>query len=85
MNNKGQAIFLGFMIMLAIIVLTFGMANPVKSSVDNARNSTNMDCTNSSISDFDKAACVVIDMGIFYFIAGMIALAITVFLSRRFK
>ena len=85
MNTQGQAIFMGFMIMLAIIVLTFGMAAPIKSSVDDARNSTNMDCTNSSISDFDKAACVVIDMGIFYFIAGMIALGIAVFLSRRFK
>lgn len=85
MNNKGQAIFMGFMIMLAIIVLTFGMAQPVKSFVDDARNSTNMDCTNNSISDFDRAACVVIDMGIFYFIAGMIALGIAVFLSRRFK
>ncbi len=85
MNNKGQMIFLGFMVMMAVIVLTFGVAPMVKEIVDDTRNSSNMDCNNSSISDFDKVACVTIDMGMFYFIAGMIALAIAVFVSRRFK
>lgn len=85
MSNQGQMIFMGFMIMMAIIVLTFGMAPMVKEIIDQTRNSSNMDCGNSSISDFDKVACVTIDMGMFYFIAGFISLAIAVFVSRRFK
>jgi len=85
MNNQGSALFVGFMIMLTILVLTLGLAPHVKSFVDTSRNSTNMDCGNSSISNFDKAACVTIDMGTFYFIAGLIALAFAVFISRRFK
>ena len=76
---------MGFMIMMAMIVLTFGMSPMVKEIVDQTRNPANMDCDNSSISDFDKVACVTIDMGMFYFIAGMIALGIAVFVSRRFK
>ncbi len=76
--------------MMVMIVLVFGMAPMIKEVTDQSRNVTHvnqtaMDCDNSSISDFDKAACVVIDMGMFYFIAGIIALAIAVFASRRFK
>ena len=85
MNKKGSALFVGFMVMMTILVLTLGMAAPVKNFVDVSRNATNMDCDNPTISNFDKAACVTIDMGIFYFIAGMIALAFGVFISRRFK
>ena len=85
MNNQGSALFVGFMIMMTILVLVLGMAAPVKNFVDVARNSTNMDCDNPTISNFDKAACVTIDMGTFYFIAGLIALAFAVFISRRFK
>ncbi len=85
MNNQGQMVFFGFMIMIVMIILTFGMAPMVKEIIDQSRNSSNMDCNNSSISDFDKVACVTIDMGMFYFIAGMIALGIAVFVSRRFK
>lgn len=85
MNNKGSALFVGFMVMMTILVLTLGLAPHVKSFVDTARNATNMDCDNPTISNFDKAACVTIDMGTFYFIAGLIALAFGVFISRRFK
>ncbi len=85
MKNQVQIVFMGFMIMMAIIVLTFGTAPMVKEIIDQSRDSNNMDCDNSSISDFDKVACVTIDMGMFYFIAGMIALGIAVFISRRFK
>jgi hypothetical protein len=85
MNKKGSGIFVGFMIMMAMIVLTFGMSPMVKEIIDQTRNSSNMDCDNSSISDFDKVACVTIDMGMFYFIAGLITLALAVFVSRRFK
>ena len=85
MNNKASALFVGFMIMMTILVLVLGMAAPVKNFVDVARNATNMDCDNPTISNFDKAACVTIDMGTFYFIAGLIALAFAVFISRRFK
>ena len=55
MNNQGQMIFFGFMIMMVILVLVFGMAPGVKSAIDDARNSSEMDCDNSSISDFNKA------------------------------
>jgi hypothetical protein len=33
---------------------------------------TGMNCSSSSISDFQKAACYVTDLNLFYFIAGLI-------------
>lgn len=85
MNNKGQMVFFGFMIMFAIIILAFGTAPMVKEIVDQSRNSSNMDCDNASITDTVKVTCIVTDMSMFYFVAGLIALAIGVFVSRRFK
>ncbi len=85
MNKKGQVIFVGFMIMLVMILLAFGMAPMVKEIIDQTRNSNNMDCDNESISDFDKVACVTTDISMFYFIAGFIALGIAVFVGGRIK
>lgn len=72
-NNKGQAIFVSLMIAIVVIVLALAWAFPVRQSVDTAR--TSMDCTNTSISSFDKATCLASDLTIFYFIGGLIAIA----------
>ena len=85
MNKQGQMVFFGFMIMFAIILIAFGTAPMVKEIVDDSRNATSMDCDNESITDTVKVTCIVTDMSMFYFIAGLIALGIAVFVSRRFK
>lgn len=84
-GKQGQMVFMGFMVMFAIIVLALGTAPMVKEIVDDSRNATNMDCANESITNSVKVACVVTDMSMFYFITGLIALGIAVFISRRFK
>ena len=77
MNNKGQVIFFGLMLCIVIIVMALALAPAIKETVDNARNSSSgdiqgMDCSNTSISDFDKAACTATDLTMFYFIGGLI-------------
>ena len=72
-NKKGQVIFYAFMIGITILVLALALAPPVRTQVDEAR--TAMDCGNESISNFYKAACVVSDLTIFYFIGGLIFIA----------
>lgn len=71
-NKKGQLIFVSFMFAVTIIVLALAWAFPIREAVDNTR--TSMDCSNTSISNFDKAGCLVSDMTIFYFIGGLIAM-----------
>ena len=73
MNNKGQVIALTFMIALVLVLLALGLAPAVKEQVDTSRGT--MDCDNDSISTYDKAGCLVADISMFQFIAGIIFLA----------
>jgi len=82
MNNKGQTLFYGFMITVTIIVLALALAPAIKETTDGVRNETYMDCGNTSISDFDKAACVSTDLSSVYFIGGLITLAGAVALGK---
>lgn len=69
LNNKGQIqALVGIMIAVTIIVLALAIAPTSKQFTDGARNSTDvlgsrgLDCTNSSISDYDKGACILVDL-----------------------
>ena len=79
MNNKGQVVFLGFMLMIVIIILAMALAPAIKSVADDARAPTSntavgLDCANASISDFDKGNCVLVDSFNPYFIGILIAI-----------
>lgn len=80
MNSRGQVIFFGLMLAIVIIILALGLAGPTKETIDNVRGNTTgdivgMNCTDSSISNFQNAACITTDLTIFYFIGGLIFLA----------
>ena len=75
------------MLGIVVIVLALALAFPVKQSVDTARNSssgdfTGLDCANSSISNFDRGACLITDVTIPYFIIGLIAIGGAIIGSR---
>ena len=90
MNNNGQTIFFTFMIGLTILVLALALAFPVKEIVDNATNYSEsatgnqqtLDCANDSISTYDKGACLITDMSMFYFIGGLIFLVGSVLAAK---
>jgi Trk-type K+ transport system membrane component len=84
MNKNGQVIFYGMMLAVVIIILALAFAAPVKQIIDSVRaNSTDvggiesigMNCTDSSISPFQNAACMTTDLTIFYFVGGLIFVA----------
>jgi len=81
MNNNGQVFFYSLMLGILLIVLALALAGPTKDFVDSARNTTTdegqagLDCGNSSISTYDKGACVVADLSIFHFAGGIIFIA----------
>ena len=69
-----------FMIGLVVAILALALAPAVKQATDTARgNSTNnslgLDCSNDSISNFNKAACVATDITLPYFIGFLLLLA----------
>ena len=88
MNKKGfTTVFYTFMLALTIIVLALALSGPIKETVDNARNESyegyyGLNCSSTTISDYDKATCVVADMSIFYFIGGLIFVAGMIIVAR---
>lgn len=84
MNKRGQVLFYGFMLALVIIILALALAPSVAQFTNSARNaSTNdtigLDCSNESISNFDKATCVTTDLTLFYFIGSLIIIGGIIF------
>ena len=81
-NRKGQVLFYAFMVGLVVIILALALAPAIKQSTDTARNTDNMDCDNSSISDFQKGACISTDMTLFYFVGGLIFIGGVIFTAK---
>lgn len=88
LNNNGQVFFYSLMLGILVLVLALALSGPVKETVDSVRNQSTsilytnqstsnpgLDCTNSSISNFDKATCVISDLSLFHFIGGLIMIA----------
>jgi len=79
-STKGSVIIYSMMLSLVIIILALSLAPAGKQIIGDAMNvsvgdSIGMDCGNESISNFDKAACVVTDFSLFYFFGGLIGIA----------
>jgi hypothetical protein len=84
MNKQGQVFIYTFMVGLVIIILGLAFAPGLKNQVDEMRNSDNLDCGNTSISDFDKGTCVATDGLMFIGVMGVLALAFAVIAARKF-
>jgi len=87
MNCRGSVMIFSIMLGVVVIILAMALAPVGKEIIGDARNVTvgdtiGMDCSNSSISNFDKAACVVTDFSLFYFFGGLIFVAGTIITGR---
>ena len=67
MNNKGQS--MGLAIVMAITIFIVGMLciNFVKMGITTARDASNLNCADSTISDGTKLTCLVVDIVVPYF------------------
>lgn len=79
MNRKGQAIFYTLMLGVVIIILALAFAPAILEFSTSARapdsdTAVGLDCANTTISDFDKASCILTDLSTPFFIGFMIAL-----------
>lgn len=89
MNNKGQVAVwaYGLMLGIVIIILALGIAPATNEVTQNAMNvstgdSVGLDCSNSSISNFDKGTCVTADYGQTFFIGGLLFIGGAVIAAR---
>jgi hypothetical protein len=85
MNKYAQSgnIAVVFMLAVVVIILAIAFAYPTNqitklamaNSSEGIGEDGGMDCSNSSISDFTKAGCLVTDLGQGYFIGSIMAIA----------
>lgn len=80
LNSRGQVFFYTLMLAIVVVVLGLALVIPVNQTVESAmQNDTasaqGLDCSNSSISAFQKSSCVITDLATPYYLFGMIAIA----------
>ena len=74
-NNKGQVALLGLMIGIIVFFAAMAFLPAMTSVISTARGTSQLDCTNSSISDGQKSTCLIVDITLPVFIGTIIALA----------
>ena len=73
MNNRGQAAIVGLMIGVMVFMLAMIFVNPLSDVITETRNSSQLDCSNTSISDGHKGACLITDLILPYFLIAVLA------------
>jgi cbb3-type cytochrome oxidase subunit 1 len=68
------------MLGLVILILALAIAPATRGQITSTMDS--LDCSNSSISSFTKAACYATDLTLFHFIGGLIFIAGLVITAR---
>ena len=76
MNKKGQVALVNIMIGLVFIFCGLLFINPIKVVLTDVMSSTQLDCSNSSISDGQKLTCLATDIILPYFIIVVIGIGV---------
>lgn len=82
MNRRGESIFLG--IISGIVVFMFGVlfVNFLGTDITTSQSSTNLDCTNSSITDGTRLNCLGTDIIVPYYFIILIAVSVGAIIGR---
>ena len=77
MDKNGSILIYGIMLSITVIILALALAPAVSEFTNGARNASTtdtigLDCSNTSISNYDKAACTATDLTLVWFIGSLI-------------
>lgn len=78
MNTKGTVLIYALMLGVVCFVLGMALANPMRETIQEARDTDELNCSNPSITQTDEAVCTSLDImtptftGIIFGLAGMI-------------
>ena len=84
--KKSQAIFVSMMVSVMVLILVVILSSPLKQEISKSINGTysgNLSTSNPNISIPNKAAVIILDMGIFYYIGILIASSIAFVTGKR--
>lgn len=75
MNIRGQVFLIGLMLGIVGFMAAMIFIAPIADVITEARGTTQLDCTNSSISDGHKMTCLLVDLTLPAFIGIVIGVA----------
>lgn len=81
-NKKGQYVFFGFMMAIILIIVAVIFIPTINDFIQDIRDPTGLDCSNSGISVGTKMTCVLVDLWPFYLLGALISASI-VFITRK--
>ena len=73
---------LGIMLAIFFFMVAFIFIAPLSDVIDETRQTSELDCSNSTISDGKKATCLMVDIYLPYFIGVVLAISIGVLTAR---
>lgn len=87
MNKRGQTWAYALMLSVVVIILALALAPAGNQVIGQAMNSSTanfigLDCDNSSISNFEKGTCNILDFSLPYFFGGLILIGGGLILAR---
>ena len=74
-NKRGQTLMVALMIGIFVFMMAMVFIDPIKDVITTSRGASQLDCTNSSISDGTKMTCLLVDLVLPYFIGVVLAIA----------
>jgi len=82
-SKRGQVFLVGLMLGIATFLLAMIFIDPLTDVITESRSASQLDCSNSSISDGKKMTCLTVDLFLPIFIATVVGLA-GAFITAKF-
>jgi len=85
-SKKSQQIFVSMMVSVLILITLLIIVNPLKTEIEksiNGSGSGNLSTANPNITIPNKAAVIIIDLSLFYFVAILVACSIAYISGRN--
>lgn len=83
MNKKGQAIIVKMMLAVLLFIAVIFLYPATNEVISDSEGATGLNCTSPALSTPTKATCIVLDLGLFYFIASCIAVGLAIITGRK--
>ena len=74
-NKKGSSLFVMLMLGVLLLILGLALAPALSSTVDESMSTAQLNCSDASINNQQKAECTSIDMQRFLFVGTIFGLA----------
>jgi len=83
MNRKGQVVFVGLMVAAVVFIMVVAMIEPLKDQAATARNASNLNCDNSTLSAGEAGTCIITDTYLFAWVGISLAVGLAGITARR--